>query len=85
MNKCLLSQQLDGAAFPVIMLAVAVSQIKIGANQKDAGRNGGGVATELQMGDRVQQNPGEYWFYTPTWRPPVAEKPEPNGGPAQGK
>jgi len=35
MNKSLLSRVLDGAAFPVMMLAVGVSQIKIGPNQKE--------------------------------------------------
>ena len=74
MNKSLLSQLLDGAAFPVIMLAVAVSQIEVGPNQKDMLRHGGRVAAELQMGDRVQQNAEEYGSYTPTWSPPVTQK-----------
>jgi hypothetical protein len=39
MNKSLLSQLLDGAAFPVVMLAVAVSQIKVRPNQKDTLRH----------------------------------------------
>lgn len=54
MNKSLISELLDGAAFPVIMLAVAVSQVKVGPNRKDTLRHGGQVAAGLQMGDRVQ-------------------------------
>jgi hypothetical protein len=85
MNKSLLSQLLDGAAFPVVMLAVAVSQIKVGPNQKDTLRHSGRVAAEPQMGDRVQQNAEEYWSYTPTWSPPVAEKSVANKNQAQAK
>jgi hypothetical protein len=55
MNKSLLSQLLDGAAFPAIMLAVAVSQIKVGPNERDTFRQGNGFAAELPVGDRVQQ------------------------------
>jgi hypothetical protein len=74
MNKSSLSQLLDGAAFPVIMLAVAVSQIKVEPNRKDALRHGGRVTAELQMGDRGQQNAEKHGSYTATWSPPVAEK-----------
>jgi hypothetical protein len=66
-----LSQLLDGAAFPAIMLAVAVSQINVEPDRKDTLRHGGQVAAELQMGDRVQQNAEEYGFHTPIWSPPV--------------
>jgi hypothetical protein len=55
MDKHLLSQLLDGAAFPAIMLAVAVSQIKVGPNQKGTLRGHGQPIVELQMGGRVQQ------------------------------
>jgi len=85
MNKSSLSQLLDGAAFPVIMLAVAVSQIKVGPNRKDTLRHGGRAAAELQLGDRVQQNAKEYGSYTPTWSPPVAEKSVADKKPAQAK
>jgi hypothetical protein len=60
MDKRLLSQVLDGAAFPAIMLALAVSQIKVGHNHK--------------IGERVQQSAEEYGLNTPTWSPPATEK-----------
>jgi hypothetical protein len=74
MDKSSLSQLLDGAAFPVIMLGVAVSQIQVGPNRKDALRHGGRVTAELQMGDRAQPNAEEHGSYNATWSPPVAEK-----------
>ena len=60
MNKSLLSQVLDGGAFPAIMLAVAVSEIKVRHKHK--------------TGERVQQRAEEYGSYTPTGSPPAAEK-----------
>jgi hypothetical protein len=55
MNKSSLSQLLDGAAFPVIMLAVAVSQIKVEPNRKDALRHGGRVTAELRWATAVNK------------------------------
>jgi hypothetical protein len=34
MDKRLLSQLLDGAAFPMVMVAVAVSQVKVNPHRK---------------------------------------------------
>ncbi|MGA8657741.1 MAG: hypothetical protein WB586_16470 [Chthoniobacterales bacterium] len=85
MNKSLVSQVLDGAAFPLIMLAVAVSQTKIGPYRKDTLRHGGRVAAELQMGDRVQQNAEQYGSSTPAWSPPATEKSLANKKTAQAK
>ena len=59
MNKSSLSQLLDGAAFPVIMLAVAVSQIKVGPKQRNTLRQGKRLAAELQVGARVEQKSKE--------------------------
>jgi hypothetical protein len=59
MNKSLLSQLLDGAAFPAMMLAVAVSQIKVGPKQRDTLRQGKRLAAELQVGARVEQKSKE--------------------------
>ena len=84
MNKSLLSQVFVGAAFPVMMLAVGVSQTKTGPNQKDALRHYGRVAAEVQMGDRVRRTT-EYWSNTTTGSPPVAEKSEANKRPGSGK
>ena len=55
MDKSLLSQLLDGAAFPAIMLAVAVSQIRVGPNQRNTLHQDAKLAAEVQAGDRVEQ------------------------------
>jgi len=55
MDKSLLSQLLDGAAFPAIMLAVAVSQIRVGPNQRITLHQDEKLAAEVQPGDRVEQ------------------------------
>jgi hypothetical protein len=59
MNKSLLSQLLDGTAFPAMMLAVAVSQSKVGPKQRDTLRQGMRLAAELQVGARVEQKSKE--------------------------
>ena len=55
MDKSLLSQLLDGAAFPAIMLAVAVSQIRVGPNQRNTLHQDEKLAAKVQPGDRVEQ------------------------------
>jgi hypothetical protein len=55
MDKSLLSQLLDGAAFPAIMLAVAVSQIRVGPNQRNTLHQDEKLAAEVQPGDRAEQ------------------------------
>lgn len=55
MDKSLLSQLLDGAAFPAIMLAVAVSQIRVGPNQRNTLHQDEKLAAEVQAGGRVEQ------------------------------
>lgn len=59
MNKSLLSQLLDGAACPAMMLAIAVSQINVGPKQRDTIRQGKRQAAELQLCDRVEQKAKE--------------------------
>ena len=51
MDKRLLSQLLDGAAFPVVMVAIAVSQVKVNPHRKGKFREAKGVALEAQIGD----------------------------------
>lgn len=58
MNKSVLSQLLDGAAFPAIMLAVAVSQIKVGPHRRETVSQGKRLTQELHTGDRVEQEAG---------------------------
>jgi hypothetical protein len=55
MNKHSLSQILDGAAFPAIILAIAVSQTKVGPYRKNAHFQGKGVAEELRVDERFKQ------------------------------
>ena len=55
MNKSLLSQALDGAAFPSIMLAVAVSSINVGPHQRDTLHEGKSPVAAVQVGDRLEQ------------------------------
>ena len=55
MNKSSISQLLDGAAFPVLMLAIAVSQMKVGPHRRDGLRQGRGVGVELRADDPAQQ------------------------------
>ena len=55
MNKSLLSEVLDGAAFPAIMLAVAVSQLKVGPHRKNTVGQGTRVGVELQADDGVER------------------------------
>ena len=76
MDKHWLSQLLDDSAFPVLALAVAVSQMKVGHHKKDALHHGGRQTMELQRDDRFQQNTGKYGKYgspTPTGSSRVAE------------
>jgi len=44
MDKRLLSQLLDGAAFPMVMVAVAVSQVKVNPHRTGKSREAKGVA-----------------------------------------
>jgi hypothetical protein len=59
MDKRLLSQLLNGAAFPMVMLALAVSQVKVNPHRKGTFREVKGVAAEAQMGDPAQQKAEE--------------------------
>ena len=51
MNKSLLSQVLDGAAFPAIMIAIAVSPINVSPLQRDAIQIGKTVTAEVRASD----------------------------------
>jgi hypothetical protein len=55
MDKRLLSQLLDGAAFPMVMVAVAVSQLKVNPHRKGTFREVKGAHVEAQMGDLAEQ------------------------------
>ena len=55
MDKRLLSQLLDGAAFPMVMVAVAVSQLKVNPHRKGKFHEVKGVAIEAQIEDPAEQ------------------------------
>jgi len=59
MNKSALSQLLDGAAFPAMVLAIAVSQIKIGPHRRDVLRQGKGAGVEFRGDVPVKQRAKE--------------------------
>jgi hypothetical protein len=59
MDKRLLSQLLDGAAFPMVMVAVAVSQVKVNPHRKGTFREAKGAAVEARMGEPAEQKAKE--------------------------
>jgi hypothetical protein len=61
-NKRLLSRLLADAAFPVLVLAVAVSQVKIGHHKKDALRQHGRQSGEVQAENGFQRSGDKYWL-----------------------
>jgi hypothetical protein len=73
MDKRWLSQLLDDSAFPVLALAVAVSQMKVGHHKMQALRDRWRQTMELLRDDRFQQNAEKYGSHTQTGSSPVAE------------
>ena len=55
-----LSQLLDGAAFPALLLAVAVSQLNIGHHEKDAPRQLGRQSNEVQLDNGFAEGADKY-------------------------
>ena len=55
MDKRLLSQLLDGAAFPIVMVAVAVSQVNVNPHRKGKFHQAKRLAIEAQIGDPAEQ------------------------------
>jgi hypothetical protein len=55
-----LSQLLDGAAFPALVLAVAVSQLNIGHREKDALRQLRQQSNEVQVDNGFGQGADKY-------------------------
>jgi len=55
MNKKLLSQLLDGAAFPAIMLAIAVGQMTVAPDQGNTSGQGKRATMPLNAAAGVQQ------------------------------
>jgi hypothetical protein len=70
-NKRLLSRLLADAAFPVLVLAVAVSQVKIGHHKKDALRQHGRQSGEVQAENGFQRSGDKYGSRAATGNSPV--------------
>jgi hypothetical protein len=60
MDKRWLSQLLNDAAFPALALAVAVSQVKVGAHKKHNLPYYENQPTDVQLGGGFQQDAGNH-------------------------
>jgi hypothetical protein len=77
MDKRWLSQLLNDAAFPALALAVAASQVKVGAPKKSSLAHYENQPTEVQLDGRFQENAGNHKLSTPSRSPWTAERPVP--------
>ena len=75
MDKRWLSRLLNDAAFPALALAVAVSQVKVGAHKETNLLRNENQPSELQFDGRLQQNSGDRDSSTPSGSPRAAERP----------
>jgi hypothetical protein len=73
MNKRWLSELLDDAAFPLLVLALAVSHVKLGSHKKSNLIQHGRPPAELRLDDRWQKSGGKYGSSNPT-ESPVSNK-----------
>ena len=73
-DKRLRSRLLADAAFPVLVLAVAVSQVKIGHHKNDALRQHGRQTSEVQAKNSFQQSGDKYGPRATTGSSPVEER-----------
>jgi hypothetical protein len=73
-NRDWLSQLLDGAAFPALLLAVAVSQLNIGHREKDTLRQLRLQSNEVQLDNDFGQGADKYGARTATESPRFKEK-----------
>ena len=78
MDKRWLSQLLNDAAFPALALAVAVSQVKVGAHKKVNLPYYENQPSDVQLGGRLQQNAGNHDASTLGRSPRGAERPVSN-------
>jgi hypothetical protein len=72
-NRRLLSQLLTDSAFPVLVLAVAVSQVKIGHHKTDALRQRGQQSSEAQADNGFPQSGDKYGSRAATESSPAKE------------
>lgn len=78
MDKRWLSQLLNDAAFPALALAVAVSQVKVGAHKKPNLPHYENQPTAVQLDGRFQQNAGNHDASTLGRSPRGEERPVSN-------
>ena len=69
-----LSQLLDDAAFPALVLALAVSQLKVGHHKKDALRELRLQSNEVQADNRFDESTDKYGARAAPERPRFKEK-----------
>ena len=79
MNQRWLSQLLDDSAFPLLVLALAMTQIQLGSNKKANSLDRARQSAELRLDRRLQENTGEYKSSTP------GEGPQDSGRPVSNK
>ena len=73
-DKRWLSQLFADSAFPVLVLAVAVSQVKIGEHKKDALSQRDRQSSQVQVDDGFQQSAGKGRPRPATEGTPVRER-----------
>jgi hypothetical protein len=73
-DKRWLSQLLADSAFPLLALAIAVSQVKIGQQKKDALRQRGRQSSVVQVGDDFQKSAGKRGPRAAMGNSPVEER-----------
>ena len=74
MDKRWLSQLLDDSAFPLLVLALAVTQIQVGSNKKANFLDRARHSAELRSDQRLQENAVEYQSGAPGETPQDAER-----------
>ena len=78
MDKRWPSQLLNDAAFPALALAVAVSQVRVGANKNSNVTHYGNRSGEVELDGRFQQDAGKQDASTLARSPRGAERPVSN-------
>ena len=74
MDKRWLSQALEHAAFPLVVLAVALGQVKTSHRSELSLLQHGRESLELRQSDLVKRSLGEYLLSTPRRSPPAAKE-----------
>ena len=78
MDKRWLSQLLDDSAFPLLVLALALTQIQLGPKKKANFLDRARQSAELRLDQRLPENTGQYKSSAPGESSQDAEKPASN-------